>query len=655
MTWGRKPWAAGAAGVALALAAFGAVLTGPGTAVAANPPSLTLQGLLGTSVSFGGTCGAGPSPLTFSVSGILGSDPYYFPSLPPAPYPSGTFTESGSATVDPSNGPSGTVTAFTGTFSMLASDGTTITGSLSLDSPSQPGLCEDAFAYLDYTATITTPAGIVCTDTGTTGAEFATDFSFSPFYNFYNGGWSSTSLTCAAPLTVSKAGSGTGTVSSNPYGIICGPFCSSLFASGAPVTLRAIPGSGSTFAGWSGGGCSGTGSCVVTMNAAETVTATFDSLPTYALTVAKTGSGSGTVSSSPTGIACGSTCSHDYTSGTQVTLTAFPGPGSTFAGWSGGGCSGTGTCVVPMGSAQTVSASFSRVKAVPALSLAAPSGGIATVTLAASSVTATLTGGSAATGSVSFEVFGPSSSPPSSCASGGETVGSVNVSGNGEYHPPSGFKPSKAGTYWWYASYSGDDANGSASSACGATMPETSVVGQPVQGKASVVQPVKGHVTVNGVPLTGIERIPFGAIIDATHGVVKVTVRVNGKIEVAKMSKGVFRLTQGQDGFVTATLVHEDRSLCRARHVAALSKKPPKPRGKKKVLDQVLIDGHGKFRSKGKWAAAAAHGTRWLLADRCDGTRVHVYRDVVVVHDFARHRTIELRAGHSYLARPRRR
>jgi len=63
------------------------------------------------------------------------------------------------------------------------------------------------------------------------------------------------------------------------------------------------------------------------------------------------------VTSSPAGINCGATCSANYSSGTQVTLTETPSGGSTFTGWSGA-CSGTGSCVVTMNSAQSVSAAF---------------------------------------------------------------------------------------------------------------------------------------------------------------------------------------------------------------------------------------------------------------------------------------------------------
>jgi hypothetical protein len=77
-----------------------------------------------------------------------------------------------------------------------------------------------------------------------------------------------------------------------------------------------------------------------------------------ALTVTRTGGGTGTVTSSPPGINCGGTCSGLFSRDATVTLTATPDAPAVFAGWSGAGCSGTGTCVVTLGAAQTVTASF---------------------------------------------------------------------------------------------------------------------------------------------------------------------------------------------------------------------------------------------------------------------------------------------------------
>jgi PKD repeat protein len=84
----------------------------------------------------------------------------------------------------------------------------------------------------------------------------------------------------AAPheLTVSLAGTGAGTVTG--VGIACPGNCAHSYPAGEAVTLGAAPAAGSTFAGWSGGGCGGAGACVVTMSAGRNVTATFTAAPT---------------------------------------------------------------------------------------------------------------------------------------------------------------------------------------------------------------------------------------------------------------------------------------------------------------------------------------------------------------------------------------
>lgn len=83
----------------------------------------------------------------------------------------------------------------------------------------------------------------------------------------------------------------------------------------------------------------------------------FVSAPTkYTLVVPRNGTGSGTVTSNPTGINCGDCCSQGYTSGTVVTLTATPAAGSTFAGWSGDGDCTDG--IVTMNPSRTCTATF---------------------------------------------------------------------------------------------------------------------------------------------------------------------------------------------------------------------------------------------------------------------------------------------------------
>jgi hypothetical protein len=156
-------------------------------------------------------------------------------------------------------------------------------------------------------------------------------------------------------LTVSTDGTGSGTVTSSPAGIDCGTDCSEDYDENTIVTLTPTAATDSLFAGWSGA-CSGSGGCSVTMDAAKSVSATFD-LQLYTLNVTLAGTGSGTVTSSPAGIDCGTDCSEDYAVNTVVTLTPAAATDSLFAGWSGA-CSGSGSCSVTMNAAKSVTATF---------------------------------------------------------------------------------------------------------------------------------------------------------------------------------------------------------------------------------------------------------------------------------------------------------
>jgi len=159
-------------------------------------------------------------------------------------------------------------------------------------------------------------------------------------------------------LTVTLGGNGAGVVKSVPEGIDCGATCSVQLTPGSSVQLVATPATGSVFSGWSGGGCSGTAGCTTTVNDSTNVTATF-TLTTPTLSVLKTGTGLGAVTSAPMGINCGSECSQAVNYGTVVTLTAAATVGSAFTGWTGGGCSGSGACVVTVTAATQVTATFS--------------------------------------------------------------------------------------------------------------------------------------------------------------------------------------------------------------------------------------------------------------------------------------------------------
>jgi hypothetical protein len=105
----------------------------------------------------------------------------------------------------------------------------------------------------------------------------------------YLSAWSNAGQTTVKPpqhtLTVTKGGTGSGTVTSSPAGISCGSSCSASFDYNTLVSLSVSAGTGSSFTGWSGA-CAGTGTCQVTMDGAKGVTATFNLAASDDLTLA---------------------------------------------------------------------------------------------------------------------------------------------------------------------------------------------------------------------------------------------------------------------------------------------------------------------------------------------------------------------------------
>jgi hypothetical protein len=150
-------------------------------------------------------------------------------------------------------------------------------------------------------------------------------------------------------LTVAKTGSGS--VSSTDRLISCGSKCVSYYSAGATVTLTASAASGSAFVGW-GGACVGAQSvCTVTLNDAQTVTATF--AQTLTLSVSTSGKGSVTCGN-------GGVCASKVLQGTSVTFTAAPATGFRFANWTGA-CSGTApTCDLTIDKNSQVQAVFTK-------------------------------------------------------------------------------------------------------------------------------------------------------------------------------------------------------------------------------------------------------------------------------------------------------
>ena len=217
------------------------------------------------------------------------------------------------------------------------------------------------------TAAYLAGASVTLTATSTSGARF----------NGWGGACSGTASSCTVSmtaansvtadftalygLTVHKSGTAAtlGSVTSAPAGIDCGADCVESYDTGTSVVLTANAAADTRFTGWSGA-CAGTApTCTVGMTASRSVTAAFSTLQPLTVAISRgVSTADGTVTSSPAGISCGTTCSASFNTGSTVRLTATPATGYAFGGWSGA-CSGTAaTCNVSMAAAAAVTATF---------------------------------------------------------------------------------------------------------------------------------------------------------------------------------------------------------------------------------------------------------------------------------------------------------
>jgi Beta-propeller repeat/Divergent InlB B-repeat domain len=242
-------------------------------------------------------------------------------------------------------------------------------------------------------------------------------------------------------IVVTYTGTGTGTIMSYPAAMNCaGNPCSGNFPTATTVTLTAKADPNSVFNGWSGDNCSGTGTCIVTLNSNQFVSAKFTQT---AANVVVTLVGSGTVTSSPGGINCPGTCTAAFSLGTKVTLTQTPASKITFTGWSGS-CSGTGTCATTVNANEAVTATFQGFDiTATALSPSSIQPG------SSATSTATITGsGGFNTGSVTLACsITPVVSPAPTCKfgaiSGGKSTLTVSTTGPSSSLTPSPFQRSR--------------------------------------------------------------------------------------------------------------------------------------------------------------------------------------------------------------------
>jgi hypothetical protein len=166
----------------------------------------------------------------------------------------------------------------------------------------------------------------------------------------------------------------------------------------------------------------------------------------------------------------------------------------------------------------------------------------------------------------------------------------------------------------------------------------------PVAGKNVNALPTSGTVKVklpgqSGFQVLGAsDQIPVGTTVDVTKG--RVTLVAAGGAH-ASFYAGVFKIGQKKGAKPLTTLTLVGRLSCAKASAAA--------KGKKKR--RLWGNGKGRFRTKGKHSAATVVGTKWLVEDRCGSTLTRVARGRVKVRDFAKKKTVTVKAGKTYVAK----
>jgi hypothetical protein len=181
---------------------------------------------------------------------------------------------------------------------------------------------------------------------------------------------------------------------------------------------------------------------------------------------------------------------------------------------------------------------------------------------------------------------------------------------------------------------------------------------RPTLGASVVVHAVAGRVLIRRpgsgrfARMAADAEIPFDSEIDASHATISLTSALpSGRTQTGRFGGGRFQLRDGRQGYVDLYL--RDRACPRSRrHTQAGSASAASAQRRRRNH----LWGHdhgGRFRTHGRHSQATVRGTRWLVADRCDGTLTLVTKGSVVVRDTIHHRRLVLHAGERYLARKR--
>jgi hypothetical protein len=173
----------------------------------------------------------------------------------------------------------------------------------------------------------------------------------------------------------------------------------------------------------------------------------------------------------------------------------------------------------------------------------------------------------------------------------------------------------------------------------------------PVAGKKVNAVPAGGTVKVKLPGKKGFatlkvgEQIPVGTTVDTSKGrITLVTAAKGSKTSQADFYQGVFKVGQAKKSKLTTLTLTQKLSCAGASKAATTARKKRRKR-------RLWGDGHGSFRTKGRHSAATVVGTKWLVEDTCTTTTTTVKRGKVKVRDFAKKKTVTVKAGHKYVAR----
>jgi hypothetical protein len=150
------------------------------------------------------------------------------------------------------------------------------------------------------------------------------------------------------------------------------------------------------------------------------------------------------------------------------------------------------------------------------------------------------------------------------------------------------------------------------------------------------------------VPLESVTSIPVGTIVNASKGVVRLTAAIDsqGHTNASEFYGGSFQALQQR----TNPLV--ELKLLGTVGPCSVNTKKSAFAARKRRSRHLWGSGHGSFRTRGRYASATVRGTVWVQKDTCSGTLTIVRRGTVTVRDFVRHKTVVVKAGKSYLAKP---